>query len=297
MRSVVVLPGPASCATAEFGVAVFCLPLAQDCTLPDDDITQDPNVIPDLETCPCEECQCLLEGDPLDFQTRFADTVNADISNPTLGVGTGLIDVNILDGNGALVSSDVGSFTTGTFAGFNGENTLQVTNLDTAAISTLTGGGIFSVRFTGEGGSVQSQCFEFVDETCEPTVTIRSEYDGEDCFGNDYSITDFNNQMRLCAQILDGGGNVQKTRTGKKITFRRAECRYRIVMTRPITVRQKNILLKLILMGDRVYVNDELVEIDSFTVNNLRNENSACLQFEIPFQFSCEIRGNGSCNV
>jgi len=271
-------------ATTVFEQDEICLPILQDCSLPD------PEQL--ISVCnSVDNCRVVDSTDTLHIQTLFADDTNPDPQNPVSGIGGGVITVELFDITDSLISNTIDDFTSDHTVGFYQGQTYQIIAVDLSEVNTLTGGDEFYFTFTGPGGSISTQCFSF---DCSESYVWRSDWNTRDCFGYYYGDADipFDNSMRLEGAVIDDGGTLTKELISTVVANREVIENYRF-RSKPISTAQRNKFFKQIIAGDRVFLDGVEVRIDSATVTNLFEETSNQFAFEIPFSLVCT--GNANC--
>jgi len=283
-------PIPGSCASSNFAIADFCLPLKQDCSVNEDDFLGE---TAPWSIEPCNDptyCNPVQVGDVLNFQTQFP---GSDPDNPSFGL-TG----ELFDGAGNSLSTELGEFGGSGCAGFNGDNFFQNTSINTSAVAGFTGGNRFSLEISDGNSVLSSQCYMFVDdEECNlATHVLRGEYDSKDCFErSSVEGCEFSPSIRLYSDIVDIGGGITKTYFGERVVGNLMEWDYVLALTKPVPYFIKNTIL-VILNADRVFIDEQEVRIpESFRIaNKIKNDSGSIrtqFMFDIPFQFRCDRKG------
>lgn len=280
MPNYFVFPYPTKCATSNFSRGVFCLPFGQNCEVPEDDIVN--NDTPwNLRLCQGDQpyCQPVMAGDNLSIQTKFSGDPDSPDSSG--------VSIDLTGPNGNIISQDRANLLSGECAGFNGNNTYQSFQLDTSFINTETSGGDFRLGFSEGGQSVGTDSFCFVDECSDNTHVIRSEYDDRnDCYGNTYSEgCGYDNSMRVFGNIVDLGGQLTKVYVGKKARRTEITVPYELRLSKPVPPHIKDRILKQILPGDRVFIDDQEVMITELNITPDRVGNM--FRINIPFAWTC----------
>ena len=255
------------------------------------------------KTWNCNRCQKdkeylhpVVSGEQIMFQTKFYDKYNEDREQPTNGWGT-FVDVEVLDSCGAVLESGYDDISTQYLAGWDGDNSYQLINIDIDSIPQEC----FSLSFVAydqEGNETERYCTEdFKKVLCEDTVKVCSEYCSTDCCNNYYGevLSDtswvgtsplvYSNCTRYYARFTEQPGQVTRESFNSITTQSDVTCNYDFALTKLVPPNISGMLIKQHMSGEKVFINDEEYFFDS--INGENRSNGRMHMYTISLTQSC----------
>lgn len=263
-------------------------------------------------------CIPYLSGDEIMVQTQLPDLVSNSPTIPNAGFFGQTVPAafraQLLDFSGAVISSDVTTFTSDNMAAYSaGTNgfSYQTIIIDTAAILATYGLKCFYIRINSfesdgvtENRVVYSECFQ--EETCgAETVTVSGAWDELDCCGNYYGtparstenfagsgLIIFDNTMRYYARVLNDSSTIEKTSFSNRVTKSVINNIYVFSLNRPVAPYMKNIAANQHFGAKVVTVNGLEYIIQSGIDNRYSNKSGSMFLFDIEMILQCETDFN-----
>lgn len=240
------------------------------------------------------------------LQTRFADFVNADPLNPTLGVGD-FYFVELWNAKtNTRVSVNIDDFASrygfGTLSG--GDESYQNIEIDMSKPIFDSLECFYFVFRLEDGASTETTrlCSNHfrIANSCDYLVKVESTYDGFDCFEQYYGLSEawignssvfkFNNSVYIYASLLEGEDSVRKTSFNGRVSNVEVTEQYKVVMERIIPAFMKNVISRVWIPGKQIFANDLPFDIDSFRVDNrLRGQAGRQFLFDIDMTRDCNL--------
>lgn len=299
MNNFVTLPISGAC--VDFACELFqaCLPIREECDgTPTDTLLVDCDEKWNCNLCDTDEPYFIpfISGDKIQIQTLFADTNSGDRTNPDSGFGD-WITVRLYNAAGEL-SDDHTLFASKWLNGWNGAYNYQVIEIDTSLFSDRC----WSLEFeTSDGITLCTQ--DFREILCsEPSVTIKGAHEGFDCNGfyygapiayNGSASFQYDNTIRLNADLRMQPGSITKAKVGRKVTAGTVTDNWRLVLAEKIPPFMNALLTKTYLSAPVTVIDGKSLEITTFSARNRINYNRMLL-YEADLVSEC-TRPVGTC--
>lgn len=245
---------------------------------------------------------------PVMFQLKELDNYNADAENPTAGWGTWL-EVDLCDGNGNIVFSNVDDFTTDYMVGYM-DRSFQTISIDTAVVPDCWS---LRIRILNADGSISkelcSEPFLRATEVCErkpDLICIESTYDNQDCekqcyqLANNYTGTSnfkYNNKLCLAGTLECETGSITREKTGETITSTTYQEEFTLRLNCPIPKYMHQYLMRVLMGGKDILINGEAYDFDTISPDN-QLAAGEMYYYTLTFYRECTISGesaDGNC--
>ena len=225
----------------------------------------------------------LIAGDTPHIQTFFVDDYNVEPENPVSGFGTYII-AELLDIDGAVISSDHATFLSKYLVGHDGNLSFQTIEISTdLIIANYAANSCFSIRLKSMNTSAEvvdqlcSNHFYIYTESCR-TRTLFIESEGANCCGNVFDMPDnfvgnipfrYSTKWRYFAEIFRSDTQFQKEKFGiVKRTGIELDRIFTIRLNEAIPPYLFAYLSEVSLAGKKVFINDIEYYIDDFNGKN-----------------------------
>lgn len=263
-------------------------------------------------------CVPYVQGDLIHLQTQLPDIASANSSQPNAGwfpttVPAGF-RAQLLDASGAVISSDVTTFTSeymAAFSEFEGGFNYQTLIIDTQLIfnnHALTCWQIRVNSFESDGATENRVVYTegFCEIKCEEETTlVNGEWDTVDCCGNYYgepgrigtawvgsSVILFDNTMRYQARVINTGSNIEKETFSQRVTKSTNDTLYILSLNAPIAPFMKNIFASQHYSAKVVTI-DGIEYIAAGTIDNrISDKSGSMFLFDVDLQLRCENNFN-----
>lgn len=286
--------------------------IRQDCRLTIRDCEGTPNELLLTDDTPwnCQLCQTdapfsipYYRGAKFMLQTRFVDILSPDPTTPTTPWGTGWV-AELYDSDGNLVTDNFDLFASRYLAAWDGRGSYQVIEIDTSLdqFNFLDCWSVKIIALDSEGnniGEYVSHHFRETKSMCDRLVWIEGLYENYDCYGQYYGdpvgvITKFEefrytNAILAPFHVLDWEDTFEKTIFSGKTVVTELSRTYLAAMQEIIAPFFKNYISRVILPAQEVYFDEQLYEIDEFTLDNKLNTGTRMFLFDIQLIKSCRI--------
>ena len=264
-----------------------------------------------------EFCIPYVEGDQIMIQTQLPDLVSPTASMPSAGwsptTAPAAYRAQLLDNTGAVISSDVTTFTSEYMAAFaeaEGGFSYQTLVIDTQAIKNTYGLTCWQIRVNSfESDGVTENRVVFTEGFCEvvcdeETVQVKGEWDSTDCCGNYYGEPArggaafvgstkilFDNTLRYKANVRLDSGTVEKTTFNDRVTDTTIRSIFEMQLNAPIAPFMFNIFTKLH-YGAKVVTIDGTEYIAAGTIDNRLSRVTNMFLFDAELQLKCDTDFN-----
>jgi hypothetical protein len=247
------------------------------------------------------------------MQTQLPDLVSATPTNPTAGwfptTAPAAYRAQLLDNTGAVISSDVTTFTSDYMAAYSeaeGGFSYQTLVVDTQAIFNTYGLTCWQIRvnsFEADGTTENRVVFTegFCEVVCDDTTAlVKGEWDSLDCCGNYYGEPGrggdafvgstrilFDNTMRYYGLVRLDSGTVEKQTFNDVVTSTTSRNIYELNLTRPIAPFMFRIFTNQHYAAHTVTING-VEYIAAGTVDNRLSRVTTMFLFDAELQLKCE---------
>lgn len=260
------------------------------------------------ETYMCNRCQTdpvyympWVPGMTFMLQTQFVNTVDTEPETPSAGFGS-YVTAELLDFQFNVVESDFTQISSRYLAGWNGDNSYQVIEIDTS-LPAFDGLNCFIIRINARdsfGTVYKSLCTHHFEKLrpCDTAIRIEGLYANFDCFRNYYALPDvgssvgsarfkYSNGLYFRANVKDHDDSFEKTIISNRVVSVEQISSYRLVFHNLLPAYAMRILTRQLLPAARTFADGEEYSIPTFTMNNLAN-NVNYYFFTVDMQRTCD---------
>ena len=298
---------PATCVNLNSNTLILCFDKV-DCNPSSTLLLKDCNDLNNCNRCEGDEPYYIpfSEDCPVMFQLKEIDTYNSDPENPTAGWGEWM-EVDLCDGNGAVVSSNIDDFTSDHLVGYL-DHSFQTISIDTSAVPDCWA---LKIRILNADGTVNkelcSEPFRKVPDTCnrdKELLCIESDYSNQDCEKNCYQLANtytgtrnfkYSNKICLLGSLECEPGSITRERSGNTITSTTYQEQFTLRLSCPIPKYMHQYLMSVVLGGKDIKINGEVYEFDTQTPDN-QLQNGELYYYSLSFYRDCTISGQGDGN-
>lgn len=258
----------------------YCVPGLEPCDPnPTDGIIQDCEDTWNRNFCRKDQCWSMpyQSGDKIQMQTRFRDLYNDDPAAPLAGWDDAFVVSLVDSATGEILSSLIADFASRYYVGWDGRGAYQVLEIDTS-LPIFEGVTCWHLEFKAmqeitEGESTitvthDSACSEDFCEIqdCDQYLRVEPIYSRRDGFGYWYGMPKayhgsepfaFNPVYRFPIDVVQVGGDLEKTIAGRNTVTAKTSRRYVCEMTELVPPYVFNQWLRMILPAPQIKIESE----------------------------------------
>lgn len=290
----IIYPQVKACSPVEGKSRIQCLPIKKKCdrTTKDNLITLCGNEYHNTKSCINYPFGIPFgEGDKIQIQLQLHDFANVDPTNPIIGWGDWVF-CKLVKIDGTEIT-DMDLFSSKRWVGWNGSGSYQVIEIDTSLPNFPK---CFSLQFYTVSDEVAtinycSQLFT-VAENCDRLITLEGLYDTLDCNGNYYGNfkgNTYSNKISVIGKVTETFPTLTKETKNGNVISSKSERNFKIVLPEKIPQYFINYLTSVIFSANKIKINDELVKISNFAINE-KADFKQIYRLEFTYSVECSVK-------